>query len=182
VKILTEASGSLTSGYLIGAIQAAGYQAVASDINSDIVGHYLADDFVLFPKSNEPGLWKATADILQQHAIDMVLPSLDETLLGWAERREAFAADLGCRVIVSAPEVVAIFQDKWETSRFFQQHDIPCPGSSLAQDYPLVKPRFGRGGQGVSVPEQAVNMEGMISQELLTGTEYTIDILCDAAG
>jgi carbamoyl-phosphate synthase large subunit len=182
LRILTESSGSLTTGYLIQAIQDAGFQAVASDITSDCVGQFLADDFMLVPKADHSELWPILARLLEQHSIDMVLPSLDETLLGWAERRERFREDLGCHVIISSPETLVTFQDKWLTHQFFVEHGMPCPATSLEQDYPLVKPRFGRGGIGVEVTERSVNMEGMVSQELLTGTEYTIDILCDSQG
>ena len=182
MKVLTEASGSLVSGYLIHAIRDAGLEAVASDITADIAARELADDFILFPKASDPRLWDVVPDLLRKHAIDLVIPSLDATLLAWAEKRKEIELDTGCRVIVSPSSSVEIFQDKWKTFGFFCENDIPCPETSLEQDYELVKPRFGRGGAGISIPDNSVNMDGMISQKLLLGTEYTVDILCDAQG
>ena len=178
-RILTEASGSLTVGYLISNIQAGGHECVASDIDENCVGRMLADDFVLMPSASDPDLWQYVDNVLTDMSIDIVIPSLDETLQVWAQRKHYFA-QRGIAVIVSDPDVIAICQDKWRTFQFFMEHGIPSPETSLTQEYPLVKPRAGRGGVGVQVTQQKVDMNGMISQELLSGTEYTIDVFCSA--
>jgi carbamoyl-phosphate synthase large subunit len=178
LRILTEASGSLVSAYLINAIKAAGHVSVASDVDSHCLGRYLADDFVVMPSKNDPELWSKISKILLDARIDFVIPSFDEMLLGWSIRKQEFAA-LGVTVGVSDPEVICTFTDKWLTYQFFSENRIPTPRTSLAQDYPLVKPRCGRGGQGVHVPDGAVTMDGMLSQELATGDEYTVDVFCD---
>ncbi|WP_446809991.1 ATP-grasp domain-containing protein [Methylomonas sp. 2BW1-5-20] len=179
-RILTEASGSLVSGYLINAIKDAGHIAVASDIEEQCVGRYLADDFVRMPSKHDTDLWPKVSTILAEHRIDVVIPSLDETLLGWANNKHRFA-DRGVEVIVSDPPVIETFVDKWLAYLFFVDNGIPTPATSLGQDYPLVKPRHGRGGQGVRVVQERVDMTGMLSQALLEGEEYTVDVLCDKA-
>ncbi|MFC0703508.1 carbamoyl-phosphate synthase large subunit [Marinobacter persicus] len=178
-KIMIEASGSLAVGYLISNIQAAGHECIASDIDEESVGKLLADNFILMPLAGDPGLWQHAHDALTEMSIDIVIPSLDETLQGWAQRKQSYA-QRGISVIVSDPDVVAICQDKWRTFQFFAEHGIPTAETSLTQDYPLVKPRTGRGGAGVQVTHKKVDMDGMISQEILSGTEYTIDIFCSA--
>ncbi|ATW25680.1 ATP-grasp domain-containing protein [Candidatus Formimonas warabiya] len=178
LNILTEASGSLTSAYLIKAVQEAGYRAVASDINPDCAGRYLADDFILMPSKNDINLWEKVVPALAQRKVNLVIPSLDETMLGWAERKKELKK-LGIHVVISEESTVKIFQDKWLTYRFFLEKGIPTPKTSLEQQYPLVKPRQGRGAVGVVVTSDSVNMEGMISQEVIEGEEYTIDVFCD---
>lgn len=178
-SILTEASGSLTVGYLLKSIQAAGHECVASDITEECVGKVLADDFILMPPASDPNLWPYVDRVITDRSIDIVIPSLDETLHDWALRKHAYAS-LGISVVISDPEAIAVCQDKWRTYEFFTKHGVPTPRTSRAQDYPLVKPRMGRGGAGVQVTQQEVDMEGMISQELLEGTEYTIDVFCNA--
>ena len=110
--------------------------------------------------------------------IDLVIPSLDETLLGWSERKDKFSK-IGIGVILSMPTSVAICQDKWLTYEFFITNSIPTPATSLNQIHPLVKPRLGRGGVGVLVTQDQVDMTGQISQELVSGVEYTVDVFCD---
>ena len=178
MRILTEASGSLTSGYIIKAIQEAGHICVASDVNDTCFGKYLADDFVIMPKKDDPTLWKIVEEILIEKRIDVVIPSLDETLLGWAEKKDYFRA-LGIYIILSESSTVSICQDKWLTYNFFVKNGIPTPKTSLTQDCPLVKPRFGRGAVGVKATSEHIDMHNMISQELLKGVEYTVDVFCD---
>lgn len=180
-KIMTEAAGGLTSGYLIRAIQDAGHTAIATDIDSDSVGYYLADDFFRVPGKDAHDLWERTRELLESHDIDLVIPSLDETLKGWADRQSELA-ESGTYVLVSPPDTLKVTQDKWRTYHFFREHQIPTPETSLDQTYPLVKPRRGRGGQGVDTPSGDVDMEGKISQEIVQGQEYTVDVFCAENG
>lgn len=180
-NILTEASGSLTSSYLIKSIQEANFRAIASDINPECFGRYIADDFMLMPKKSDPHLWMKKEQLLKQHKVDVVIPSLDESLIGWADRANNFNKQ-GIIVILSEPETVRIFQDKWLTYQFFESVGIPTPKTSLEQLYPLVKPRNGRGSTGVEITNRSVCMDGMISQEVVEGEEFTVDVLCNNQG
>ncbi len=181
LRIMTEASGGLTTGYLINSIKEAGYFAIASDIEETSVGKYLADDFILMPLVDDEQLWEKTIALIKERKINVIIPSLDETLLGWAIRKNELAKQ-GIMIIISNSETIEVCQDKWLTYKFFAAHDIPTPQTDLNQKYPLIKPRFGRGGKGVSVTSKPICMDGMISQEELMGQEYTIDVLCDNQG
>lgn len=180
MRILTEASGSLISAYIIKAIQEAGHTALASDVDGEIAGRFLADEFIQMPRHDDPRLWEKTIALLAANKVDVVLPSFDETLSGWAERKEQLLKQHGVHVILSSPETVRIFGDKWLTYKFFRNCQVPTPATSLKQVYPLVKPRRGRGSQGVAVPNGSVPMKGMLSQELLKGQEFTVDAFCDS--
>ncbi len=178
IKILTEASGSLTAAYLIKYIQAAGHKAVASDIIADCAGRFIADDFIIMPPVNDKELWDKVTISLKEHDVDVVIPSLDEMLLGWVERKKYFG-DIGVTVICSDVSTIRIFQDKWLTYQFFIKNSIPTPATSLTQDYPLLKPRWGHGAKGLKITSEPNLMTGYISQEVVQGQEFTVDILCD---
>lgn len=181
MKILTEASGSLTAGYLLSAIKQSGHLAVASDIDSNCYAKLLADDFVLMPNSNSPNLWIEIELLLNEKEVTAVIPSLDETLLEWAKRKTKFK-EQNIQVFISSENTVETFQDKWKTFNFFRKHGIPTPDTSLQQNHKLIKPRFGRGSVGVFTTTEVVSMEGNISQQYIEGTEYTIDVFCDKNG
>jgi len=181
LRFLTEASGSLTSAYLIKAIREAGHIAVGSDIEELTAACCLADDFILFPKKDSPKLWEGIDALLIKYKIDVVIPSFDEMMIGWATRKEYFE-DKGVNIIISPVETIEIFENKWKTYLFFKEIGIPCPSTSLKQDYPLIKPIHGRGAKGIKIADESVNMEGMISQEIVTGEEYTIDCFFDYKG
>ncbi len=176
MKFFIEAVGGLTSGYLIKAIKESGNSVTGSDINADNHGRYLCDDFAVVPPYSDLHLWEKMEKILKEKNIDVVIPSFDETLLGWAKIKEDFA-NKKISVIVSPIETIEIFQDKWKTYEFFVSIGIPVPKTSLSEEYGLIKPRQGRGSVGIfDKPEGVpVDMEGRISQEKIIGEEYTID-------
>lgn len=178
MKILVEASGSLVSAYLIKSIQDAGEIAVASDIDTTCVGKYIADDFLQMPSAKAETAWNDIYSSITKNAINVVIPSFDETLSMWANYKPLLKKN-GIDVILSDLDTIKVFQDKWLTYLFFKEHHIPTPKTSLKQEFMLTKPRLGRGSEGISISNNSINMEGMISQEYLQGEEYTIDVFCD---
>jgi carbamoyl-phosphate synthase large subunit len=108
----------------------------------------LADEFIVFPYSNDPNLWETIEEKLLKYKIDIVIPSFDGTLLGWAERKEYFK-EKGIFILISEKNSLSIFLDKYKAYLFCNTHNILTPKTSLSQDFSLVKPRFGRGGSGV---------------------------------
>jgi len=181
LKIMTEAAGSLVSAYMLKAVREAGHIPVGSDITRWTPALALADEQIVLPRVDEPGLWDIIESELLVHKIDVVLPSFDQTLLEWSERRDYFA-ERGVTVVVSPPQTMEIFLDKWLTYKFFCDQQIPCPLTSLKQEYPLIKPRSGSGAKGIYQTNRPVDMNGNISQTIAEGTEYTVDCLFDRDG
>jgi carbamoyl-phosphate synthase large subunit len=180
MKILTEASGSLTSSYLIKAIKEAGHEAVGSDINEFNHAKYFCDDFIIMPKINDESLWDKTLDLLLEHNVDAVIPSLDETMVDWSNKKKFFKTK-GIEIIISIPDTVEVFQDKYKTYKFFKSIDLKTPKTSLNAEYELIKPRLGRGGSGIFINDFKTEfcMDEYISQEKISGEEYTVDVFFD---
>jgi len=178
MKILLESSGSLTSAYLIRLVEDSGNTPVPSDIK-DCFAKFICNNFIRIPKSNDKNLWKYLEDILVDLKIGLVLPSFDETLLNWSQQQFQ-----STKVIISPPETLDIFLNKYETYLFFTENNIPTPSTSNRAKYKLIKPVYGRGSKGIFLNESGadVNMNGRISQEFITGDEYTVDVLCDHDG
>ena len=87
---------------------------------------------------------------------------------------------MGIHVIISNSDVVETILDKFKCFSFFKKNNIPTPETSLENKYRLIKPRFGRGSSGIIIDSNDItSMDGMISQELIQGTEYTVDVFCD---
>lgn len=145
---MTEASGSLTSHYMIKAIQQAGHLACGSDVSAFNVASQTCDDFMIMPYSNDVQLWEKTYALLEKHQISIVLPTLDETLHQWSLRKEELQKR-GVSVLISPPKTIETFIDKWKTYQFFKSIDIPTPKTAIFHHYGILKPRFGRGGSGI---------------------------------
>lgn len=180
MKIFLEAAGCLTANYLITAIREAGHESVASDANPQSIGRLLADYFYTVPMAYEKSYVETVLNILVDNGITLVIPTLDDALLKWDSMRDILNQK-GISLALSCREALNICLDKWYTYKIFVQNSIPTPKTSLKQEYSLVKPRNGRGGSDVSILQEdvAVDMTGMISQELLLGKEYTVDVFCN---
>lgn len=148
MNIFIEATGSLTSGYLIKAIKEAGHRSIGSDISEFNHGKILCDDFIIMPKINDKNLWEKTLKLLVKHNVEVVIPSLDETMVDWASRI-LFFEKKRIKIIISPISTIQIFQDKWNTFQFFSKINILTPKTSLDSKYEIIKPRLGRGGTGI---------------------------------
>lgn len=156
---MTEASGSLTSHYLISAIKQAGHLACGSDVSAFNAASQTCDDFIVMPYSNDPKLWEKTYCLLDKHQISVVLPTFDETLHEWSLRKEELQKR-GISVLISPPKTIETFIDKWETYQFFTSIGIPTPKTAIFYHYGILKPRFGRGGSGIEFSSSKGSMGG----------------------
>lgn len=181
MRIMIEAVGSMVSAACIKNIHDAGHDVIGTDASEDCFAKELCDEFYVVPHANESNSMQYLKQLVLEKDVEMVIPSLDEGMLNWALEKE-YLEEKGVHIAISDPKTIDICEDKWKTYLFFKENNIPTPMSSLEQTFPLVKPRNGRGSTGISIPDGPVDMTGMISQEFLKGTEYTIDVLCDIDG
>ena len=182
MNIFTEASGSLVSAAMIKLLKDAGLSVVASDITENNAGGILADKYIIIPDMSDKNLWSKIKDLLVANNISWVIPSFDEMLVGWS-LRERELKEKGINLLISSADTIEIFTDKWKTYNAFVQSDLPTPRTSLKKNYQMVKPRHGRGSQGIMITDALdINMKGKISQEVVNGTELTIDCLFNIDG
>ena len=102
-------------------------------------------------------------------------------MLEWSKRKECFYEKYKARIIISNERAINICFDKWNTYNFLLKQ-YPTPGTSLSFKYDLIKPRIGRGSAGIVFKDKLpdnFSMDGKVSQEIVKGIEYTIDVLCD---
>lgn len=170
----------------------------AADIDPTAPGLYEADKGFLLPRVSEPGYVEELLSLCKREKVSLIVPLIDPELPVLAEARELFL-ECGIWLLVSDPEVISIGADKLKTADFFSHHNIPAPFTFSASVYldrspnvslPLVvKPRFGSAGKDVVVcwTHEEVefylrHVKEPIVQQYLTGTEVTIDVLCDLEG
>jgi len=73
-----------------------------------------------------PGYIKQLLSIVKSNRVKLLVPTVDLDLKLLAQNKSKFAA-LGCCVLVSAPEVVDICQDKRKTYRFLVRNGFDTP-------------------------------------------------------
>lgn len=147
--------------------QAVGEHGQVHVCNSDdlTVAFHYADHSVVSPLIYDDSYIPFLLDYCKTHRIDVLLSLFDIDLPVLAKYREQFSA-IGTRMIVSAPELVDLCNDKWKTYLFLKEHGFAVPKTYLRLEdviqaldrgeihYPvIVKPRFGCGSIAVSVAE-----------------------------
>lgn len=132
--------------------------------------------------------------IVRTKKIRLIVPTVDLDLKILAQNKSRFEK-LGCRILVSEPQVVNICQDKRKTFRFLTKNGFDTPFTITAAaalrkkriSFPLfMKPWDGYASRGNAMVHnkyemkyQAKHIPNPICQEYIQGTEHTCDVFVD---
>lgn len=140
--------------------------------NSDdlTVAFQYADKSFLSPLIYDEAYIPTLLRYCKDNKIDILLSLFDIDLFVLAKNRSKFA-EIGTRVIVSAPDFISICNDKWKTYEYLRGNGFHVPETCLNLDevmlrlekgemkYPIiVKPRFGCGSIGLSVAQDEFDL------------------------
>lgn len=156
-----------------------------------------ADAAFTVPGCAEPDFAESMLAICRRERVDVLIPTIDPELAVYSARREDFAV-AGTRVVISAPEVVALAGDKRATAERLRAAGIATPatvtlehlrGEPAALRWPvIVKPNNGSASAGIhrlQSPAELGRLRGGpedIAQELWQGREYTVNLFFSADG
>lgn len=165
---------------------------VTLDCDHRAAGHWLGDAAYTIPLAGDPALVPRLAEIAQREGASLLFVGTDVELPVMSRERAWLESTCGLRVVVSAPEVIAIADDKWLTAEFLRREGFPYPLSARASDwsavqalasqmgYPLLaKPC--RGARSVGV--RRVGSEAELREICSAGPDYVIqELLPDEPG
>lgn len=140
------------------------------------------------PLVMDPNYLEVIACIVAKENISLIIPTIDQELLLWADHKEEFE-EKGVRVSISPPETIRLCNDKFETYRFFRENQFPFPGTYLPEtltyqmSFPLfIKPRGGRGSVQSYIVKNKRELDFFMEyvpdplvQDYLDGKEFTVD-------
>jgi len=182
MNVLVEGIGSMVFGTQLKYYKEMNWNLIGIDINNKAFGFYNGVKPYIVPKYNDKNCFDAIEKIISKEKIDLVFCSVNEGLLEWSKRKEYLKEKYNTYVIISNYDVIKICVDKWETYKFFKNNQIPTPETSIDEYLDIFKPRVGRGSSGIfykhNLPKNFI-MDKYISQKIVKGEEYTIDVLCD---
>jgi len=157
----------------------------------------LCEEALLVEPTSHPAYLGQLLSIVRRHAVNLLVPTVDLDLGLLAEHKPQFE-DLGCRVLVSDPDVIDLCQDKRRTFGFLTKHGFGTPRTmsvrtALAADRrgALAWPCFLKRWDGSASRDTAVvhdrselrffarRIPNAICQEFIEGTEYTCDVYVD---
>jgi carbamoyl-phosphate synthase large subunit len=157
----------------------------------------LCDRALLVSRTTQPEYIDQLLAIVRKLGVDLLAPTVDLDLRLLAENRARFE-ELGCRVLVSNPDVIDTCQDKRRTFEFLTENGFDSPRTmsvraALAADRrgELTWPCFLKRWDGYAGLDNAVahdrselrffakRIPNPMCQEFVEGREYTCDVYVD---
>ncbi|OLT24975.1 carbamoylphosphate synthase [Nocardiopsis sp. CNR-923] len=190
--MVTTAGSAPTPGTILH-LRASGFRVIATDVDPEAPGLYLADRGYLVPAGDSPDFASRMRELCAREGAVAVVPLVDEELTAVA----ALAED-GVAVLLPRPDFVTACLDKAVLMRRLDAAGIGVPRTWSAADGPpegaqapdgfVVKPRSGRGSRGVTVvgsrdglpravAESGYAAKELIVQERLAGPEFTVSVV-----
>jgi len=168
-----------------------------TDISPSSPALQLCDKAFLVEPTTHPRYLDQLLYLVREYGVSLVVPTVDLDLALLARHMPRFE-ELGCRVLVSDPDVIDTCQDKRRTFGFLTRNGFGAPATmsvrkALAADRrgALVWPCFLKRWDGYASRDNAVvhdsrelrfyarRIPNALCQEFLDGTEYTCDAYID---
>lgn len=159
----------------------------------------LCDKQFLVKPTIHAGYIKQLLSIVKTNNVKLLVPTVDLDLKLLARNKPKFEA-MNCSVLVSAPEVIDICQDKRKTYKFLLKNNFDTPATVNIRNaikdlknskseirFPLfLKPWDGYASRGNAIVNNrkellfySKRIPNAICQEFIKGTEYTCDVYVD---
>lgn len=196
-RVLVTGAGGPAAVSFMDAVDDGETELWAVDIDPHAAGLYLVDAAHrgLVPRGDDPDLVPVLVDLCSRLGIDVLVPTVDTELLPVVDAVGLFAA-AGTTVLASSRRSLATCLDKWALHQACVGA-VPVPETHLldgdldgaALTWPrVVKPRSGSGSRGVELLGGPDDLDGrprdgtLILQEVLPGTELSLDLLARSDG
>lgn len=173
-------------------------KVVAIDCDPTAAALHYADIYEVVPRIDHPDYFHRIKNLCNKYKINGVLSLIDPELTLLASHKEKFEKH-GIRVIVSDERVVNLCYDKYLTTEFLKENDIPSVPTYIEIDkvlrdlenskiqFPLiVKPNNGSASIGIckvnSIKELNLfhdETQKLIVQPFITGEEFGVDCYID---
>lgn len=171
------------------------HEIVGVDMDPHAAGLHLADAGRPVPAATDSKWAAEMSSVVAEFDVDVVIPTVDEELAELPSLFETLPDDVP--VVAPRLEVIDTALDKYRTHQRLASAGHNVPRTWVATDraavdvsaFPLlVKPRRGRGSQGierVETPEEldahleetAYDRKSLLLQEFISGTEYTTSVV-----
>ena len=170
-------------------------RVIVTDVNPLSPAVHVADRAYRVPLADDPDYLPELLKICETESVRLAVPTIDDELELFGSARQRFA-DLGAMAACSTRETAAHCNDKYATWRILAAAGVPAARTYLPKQLPakvrfplFIKPRVGRGAVGAHKVRNKRDLDfflkyvkSPIIQEYLDSPEYTIDVLCNAAG
>lgn len=164
---------------------------VVADISELAPAIYFGDKHYIIPRIGEEKYIETIIDIVKEENIKLIVPTIDTELKILAENKKIIEEKTDAKVLISDNNVIDICRNKINTQHFFENHNFGVPKmidtTSDNIQFPLfIKPLDGSSSINTFKVRNENELEFFkqyidkpIVQELIQGTEYTVDTFLD---
>lgn len=126
LSILITGIGAIIGYGLVRSARALPYpvRIVGMDIYDDAVGRHWCDHFERAVPAAAPEYPQFLRDLIRRHAIDLVLPGIEQDVARMSVELPSFR-DLPARFVLNPPELMAVASDKWLTHQRLVAAGLP---------------------------------------------------------
>jgi carbamoyl-phosphate synthase large subunit len=188
VPLVQAFQAALRAGPVRGAV-------IATDISAYSPAVHVADRAYRVPLASDPAYVDTLLALCEAERIALFVPTIDDELPVCGAAIESFLAR-GVFPACSSATTALVCNDKLATCALLRKRGVAAAATWLPAELPaeprfplFIKPRVGRGAVGAYPVRSARELtffldyvDAPVVQEYLDGPEFTIDVLCDAAG
>jgi carbamoyl-phosphate synthase large subunit len=173
-------------------------QVIAVDCDPTAPALYYADIYEVVPRIDHPEYIQHIINLCHKFKVNGVLSLIDPELSLLAHHKKEFE-NAGIRVIISDKEIVDLCYDKYKTSKFLEEHNLPYIPTYMDTDklledikngivnFPfIVKPKKGSASMGIfkvnRIKELLVltdQCQEYVIQPFMNGEEFGVDVYRD---
>lgn len=102
------------------------HRVIGVDLDELAPARYFVDSFYKVPKWNDEKYIDTLLYICKKESIDMLIPLYEKEFILLCENRERFN-EIGTILILSNKKIIEVFNDKWESYKFFIENGIDTP-------------------------------------------------------
>jgi carbamoyl-phosphate synthase large subunit len=183
-------------------------EIIVADISPLNVGLYRGDEGLIIPRVEGAGSLDEIIDLLKINQIDALMIGSEFEIEFFARVKEQIEFQTNCFVFVSPLETTEMANDKWLSTEFLREHDLPYPKSWLPkslqdaleiasnQGFPIIlKARKGTSARHVYTVRNSEELKRYFStvplpmlQEMIAepvselNAEYTCSVFQDSQG
>lgn len=136
---------------------------------------------------NSPDVYTHLLDVIQKHAIHIVLPFVDAAI---AITSRLAAMQTTAFIPVSGEEITTIMFDKVTANEWFEKNNIPVPAKTTTLPV-IAKPRKGSASKGIAIIKDTDDLDyfnrknnpaDFLIQKYIDGVEFTVDCYISTKG
>ena len=167
---------------------------IGADLSNTAPAIYFCDSFYLIPRIGEDNYIESIIKICNKEKIKLIVPTIDTELEIMSKNKKTIESQTEAKVLISDESVINICRNKINTQAFFDNNNFGAPKivneeyiANKNYTFPLIiKPLDGSSSINVFkiYNEKELNffkeyIKKPIIQELVDGTEFTVDAFCD---